>query len=86
MAQQHAVQIQLLLTDLVMAGPMNGRHPARRSCQEQPNLKAVLFRGYNHDFAGQQPQLDEGQVFLAKPFDPETPLQKVRGPLDPMTD
>jgi len=74
--------VQLLVTDLVMPGPMNGRELARQFQQTQPDLKVILFSGYSQDLAGRTLELGPGQVFLAKPFTPEQLLRLVRQVLD----
>ena len=74
--------VQLLVTDLVMPGPMNGRELARQFQQTQPDLKVILFSGYSQDLAGRTLELGPGQAFLAKPFTPEQLLHLVKQVLD----
>lgn len=74
--------VQLLLTDLVMPGPMNGRELARHLREQHPHLKVILFSGYSPELAGRVLELEPGQAFLSKPFAPEELLHLMRQVLD----
>jgi CheY-like chemotaxis protein len=54
--------IDLLLSDVVLSGEMNGNDLAERACAERPSLKVVLTSG--------RPEFLEGLPFavIAKPF------------------
>jgi DNA-binding NtrC family response regulator len=71
--------INLLLTDIVMPGSLNGADLARR-VQEQMGLKAVLVTGYA-DKAIPSDQFDRFDVIL-KPFRMEELGTRVRAALD----
>jgi len=45
----NASQIDLLLTDIVMPGGLNGWDLADRLKEERPSLKVILVSGYNPD-------------------------------------
>ncbi|MGA4578145.1 PAS domain S-box protein [Limisphaera sp. VF-2] len=79
---QRGSSVQLLLTDLVMPGSMNGRELARQLQQERPDLKVILVSGYSQDLAGRVLELEPGQAFLSKPFAPDELLHLVRRVLD----
>ena len=58
----------LLLTDMIMPGGMNGQQLAARLREMQPGLKVMYISGYSDlDVVGRE-FLDEGAVFLPKPF------------------
>ncbi len=61
--------IDLLITDLVMPGALNGTALAAKLREAKPTLKVIFTSGYSAEFAGQPISLAEGQAYLAKPFD-----------------
>jgi PAS domain S-box-containing protein len=80
--QQQRGEIQLLLTDMVMPGGMNGKELAHRLLQENPKLKVIYASGYNADIASKGLVLQEGVNFLTKPFEAHKLAQTVRHCLD----
>ena len=48
----NASQIDLLLTDIIMPGGLNGRELADRLREERPGLKVILMSGYGPDLVG----------------------------------
>ena len=50
--QQDPARIDLLLTDMVMPGSLNGRELAEKLVQERPGLKVVYTSGYSIDLVG----------------------------------
>lgn len=79
---QHAGQVALLLTDLVMPGALHGREVARRLRLERAGLRVVFTSGYSPEIAGREPELRPGSLFLSKPFTPDQLLSCVRQCLD----
>jgi CheY-like chemotaxis protein len=74
-----ASQIDLLLSDIVMPGGLNGWELAERLWEEQPGLRVILMSGYSPEIAGKsQPQ----SHILSKPFSLESLLETVRRCLD----
>jgi PAS domain S-box-containing protein len=73
-------EIDLLITDAVMP-EMSGLELVRRLRATRPGLKIVLVSGYSAEVL-QEPAPADGSVFLQKPFDDITLLQRVRGLLD----
>ena len=60
--------IDLLLTDVVMAGKINGTVLAREALQNRPGLKVLLMTG-NSDNALEKPDAAEtGPALIRKPF------------------
>jgi two-component system cell cycle sensor histidine kinase/response regulator CckA len=78
---QHEGGIQLLLTDVVMAG-MGGRTLAHELVKARPELKILYMSGYTDDAIVHHGVLEAGTHFLAKPFTAPDLLRKVREVLD----
>ncbi|MDB4933515.1 MAG: Blue-light-activated protein [Labilithrix sp.] len=81
LARQHAGQIDLLLTDVVMPG-MSGRQVADVVCEKNPDLPVLFMSGYTDDAIVRNGVLEAKDHFLAKPFAPTALIRKVRGVLD----
>jgi PAS domain S-box-containing protein len=80
--ETHREQIQLLLTDLVMPGGMNGKELGERLRRESPKLKVIYVSGYSAEiFTEGFPQV-AGTTFLAKPFPAQILAQTVRACCD----
>jgi two-component system, cell cycle sensor histidine kinase and response regulator CckA len=75
-------KIDLLVTDVVMPGKINGRELAEKAAALKPGLKAIFISGYDSDATSQQPGSRQGIDFLQKPFDPNELLRLVRSRLD----
>ncbi len=80
--EEHAAEIDLLLTDLMMPDGMTGHELAEQLRAKRPNLKVIYISGYSPEFAGADLALKEGINFLQKPFPPHKLLQTVRDCLD----
>lgn len=77
-----AVRIDLLLTDMVMPGGMNGLELSREMLHQRKGLKVLLTSGYSLELS--TPRLfPAGQIhFLPKPCDPKLLLRTIRATLD----
>jgi signal transduction histidine kinase/CheY-like chemotaxis protein len=62
------VKIDLLFTDLVMPGGMNGHELARAAIAERPGLKALFTSGYSDSSLRGDERLKEDELFLSKPY------------------
>ena len=80
--RQHADEIALLLTDLIMPGAMNGRELAESLWKDRPKLKVIYTSGYSADIVGKDFKLESEMNFLQKPYHPQTLALKVRQCLD----
>jgi two-component system, cell cycle sensor histidine kinase and response regulator CckA len=78
--QQHA-SIELLLTDVVMAGA-SGPELGKQLIEQRPSLKVIYMSGYTDDVIVQHGVLKPGIAFLHKPFTDETLGRKIREVLD----
>ena len=58
----------LLFTDIIMPGSMNGRQLADAIAAEQPQLKVLFTSGYTEDAIIHHGRLDSGVLLLAKPY------------------
>lgn len=73
-------RIDMMVTDLVMPGGMNGRELALRLREDRPDLKVLYISGLACDSFG---DIDLGdEPFLLKPFDVNQLAQRVRELVD----
>jgi PAS domain S-box-containing protein len=61
-------EVTLLFTDVVLAGPMNGRKVADEALARRPDLKVLFTTGYTRNAIVHHGRLDEGVELIAKPF------------------
>ena len=74
-------RIDLLLTDVVMPG-MNGNELATQLVRHHPEMKVLFTSGYTDDAIVHHGVLDEGVMFIGKPYTPLALAGKVREVLD----
>ncbi len=74
--------IDLLLTDIVMPGGVDGRELAAHLQSEKPSLKVLFTSGYSAEIAGRELILVAGQNFIQKPYPSSQLLEAVRNCLD----
>ncbi|MEQ8515368.1 MAG: response regulator [Chromatocurvus sp.] len=79
--RQHA-DIDLLFTDVVMPGGMNGRELAESVGRLRPDLKVLYTSGYTENAIVHQGRLDPGVELLSKPYRRRDLAAKVRKVLD----
>jgi two-component system cell cycle sensor histidine kinase/response regulator CckA len=72
----------LLLTDVVLPGGMQGNDLAQYLSSSKPGLPVLYMSGYTRDAMVDGGRLDEGANYLAKPFAPDALARKVRAVLD----
>jgi len=77
--KDQALQVDLLLTDVIMPGGMTGRELADRLRREHPELKVMLMSGYSHERLG---KIHAHSHILTKPFSLENLTEAVRNCLD----
>jgi two-component system cell cycle sensor histidine kinase/response regulator CckA len=81
LAAQHAGEIDLLMTDVVMP-EMNGRELAERLRALRPTLPCLFMSGYTADVIAHHGVLEAGVHFLQKPYPLGELARKVRKALN----
>lgn len=74
--------VDLLLTDIVLPGGMNGREVAEAARFIRPDLKVLFTSGYTENAIVHHGRLDVGVELLGKPYRREQLAAKVRKVLD----
>ncbi|MDQ6625800.1 MAG: response regulator, partial [Verrucomicrobiota bacterium] len=80
--QKHGSEIDLVLTDLMMPGGVNGHELVERLQLDRPELKAIFVSGYSSDLFGEETFLHESTNFLQKPYRLKNLLEMVHECLD----
>jgi len=80
--REHESAIDMLITDIVMPGGMNGIELADRLRRTRPSLKVIFTSGYMADVSRNGIPARETDGFLAKPFSLPELAQLVRRTLD----
>ncbi|MBV9076665.1 MAG: PAS domain S-box protein [Methylobacteriaceae bacterium] len=71
-------EVRLLFTDIVLAGPLNGRKVADEALRCRPDLKVLFTTGYTRDAAVLPGRPDGGVDLITKPFTAASLTAKVR--------
>jgi PAS domain S-box-containing protein len=61
-------KVDLLFTDVIMPGGMNGRQLVDEALRRRPALKTLFTSGYTENAILHHGRLDEGVLLLAKPY------------------
>ena len=75
-------EIDLLFTDIVMPGGVNGRELADQAVRRRPDLKVLFTTGYTRNAIVHHGRLDPGVHLISKPFTFDALKSKVRALLD----
>ncbi len=67
LASHYLNEIHLLVTDVVMP-EMNGKELSQKLCAVRPTLKTIFMSGYTANVIAHRGVLDEGLLFVQKPF------------------
>jgi len=74
--------IDLLFTDVIMPGPMNGRLLVDEALKRRPSLKTLFTSGYTENAIVHHGRLDSGVLLLAKPYRKPELARMIRMALD----
>jgi CheY-like chemotaxis protein len=77
-----AADIDLLFTDVIMPGAMNGRHLVDEALKRRPSLKTLFTSGYTENAIVHHGRLDSGVLLLAKPYRKPELARMIRMALD----
>jgi signal transduction histidine kinase/CHASE3 domain sensor protein len=61
-------EVDLLLTDVILPGTVNGPQLAEIAARRQPSIKVLFTSGYTENAIIDQGRLDPGVLLLAKPY------------------
>jgi PAS domain S-box-containing protein len=75
-------RIDLLFTDVVLTGPMNGRQLAEQFSAHRSQTPILFTTGYTRNAIIHNGKLDDGIAFLGKPFSAVALARQVRKMLD----
>jgi CheY-like chemotaxis protein len=75
-------EIDLVFTDVIMPGGINGRELAERLWLQKPGQKVIFSTGYGTDVLGKDFKLDPDLNYLQKPYLPQALALIVRRCLD----
>ncbi len=73
----HAAAVDLLLTDVVLPGPLRGRELAERLAAVRPAIRVLFMSGYTENSILHHGRLDDGVQLIAKPFQREQLARRV---------
>src|SRR6185437_9509543 len=65
---ENGASVDLLFTDVIMPGGMNGRQLVDEALKRRPSLKTLFTSGYTENAILHHGRLDEGVLLLAKPY------------------
>lgn len=78
------VRPTVLLTDVVLPGPLSGHDVAERVRASVPGVRVIYASGYSRDLLSADQVADEGARFVAKPFTSQTLLDAVADAREPV--
>jgi CheY-like chemotaxis protein len=74
--------IDLLFTDVIMPGAMNGRQLACEIKRRRPSIKVLYTSGYTENTIIHHGRLDSGVLLLAKPYRKSEMARMIRRAID----
>ena len=75
---QSGTKIDLLLTDVILPGGLNGRQLADAARAGRPDLKVLFMTGYMHNATLGNDRLESGMDLITKPFTVDALAQRVQ--------
>ena len=76
-------KVDLLFSDVILPGGMNGQQLAQRALELHPNMHVLFASGYARDAIVHHGRLDPGVQLIAKPFVRQELSTRLRQMLDP---
>jgi CheY-like chemotaxis protein len=61
-------RFDLMFTDMVMPGPLNGRRLAEEARRRRPDIKVLFTSGYTEDASIRHGRIEPGVLLLVKPY------------------
>jgi DNA-binding response OmpR family regulator len=80
--EENSGQVDLLFSDVVMPGELNGKALALCLTQRKPGLPVLLTSGYSADLLGEDVASLWRDTLLRKPYHPRQLLASIRACLD----
>jgi CheY-like chemotaxis protein len=81
-ARRYPSRIDLMLSDVIMPGLMNGPEVHAKLSPERPEMKVIFMSGYTDHAALHSNLIEAGSTFLGKPFTRADLAARVRTVLD----
>jgi PAS domain S-box-containing protein len=81
-ALDSSIKIDLLFTDMVMPGGINGKELASKARIKRPNLKVLFTSGFPGTLLSNGTELDVGNALLSKPYRKHDLAKAIRETLD----
>jgi signal transduction histidine kinase len=78
MVESHSAPIDLMITDVIMPGGMNGKQLADRMAEKRPEMRVLYISGYTDTSLFRTENPDNQVQLLEKPFSPLVLVRKVR--------
>ena len=79
--EANSKEIRLALLDVVMP-VLSGPDAYSQMCTIKPDLRVIFTTGYTAESASLNHKIEEGAVFLQKPYSPQTLARAIRSTLD----
>jgi DNA-binding NarL/FixJ family response regulator len=61
-------RIDLVFTEMIMPGGLNGKELATKARSRRPDLKVLFTSGFPGQSSGLETRFDDGDVLLSKPY------------------
>lgn len=83
---KHVNRVDVILSDIILPGNTDGRRLTEKLCARLPNVRTIFMSGFTENSIIHNGNIDEGIVFLQKPFRINELAQALVDQLQPETD